>query len=188
MPGTIVFKPIEAKFAHEGPKITHIQPVCVFTMGNQKLQTGQSRKEAGVHAKWDDTITLNSTQDSSCLVELKDKDSMIPNDRIGSFSVNLKDLESQGKISKWFTLQQNGEPVGEMLLEASSDSPPQWAHQDSLSSNAISDDAPSKIIVNDMTKTRTIHSTSTQHGLKPSQSPIFVQPNKRRYNPRKLQG
>jgi len=170
MPGTVVFKPIEANFSHEGHRITHIQPVCSITVGSQKQEGGLSRKEAGVHAQWDDSIILNRTDDN-CLVELKEKDCLIPNDTLGSFRVNLKDLDSQGKISKWFTIMHQGDPVGEMLLEASTDSAEstQWAKQDTLCSTIVSNDQPSKIIVNDLT---TKQENQSQGGLNANQADL----------------
>jgi len=168
MPGTIVFKPIEANFSHEGHRITHIQPVCSITLGNQKQEGGLSQKEAGTHAKWNDSIVLNKTDDC-CLVELKEKDCLIPNDTLGSFMVNLKDLDSQGKISKWFTIMHQGDSVGEMLLEASTSSsgPSEWAKQDTLCSSTFSNDEPSKITVNDMTPKQ-----SNEPGLNMNQSDL----------------
>ena len=74
MPGTIHLKPVEANFDTETSKITAIHPVYVVTLGDQKVE-GEMNENKAIHTQWAESVTLQKTSESVCLVELKDKDS-----------------------------------------------------------------------------------------------------------------
>ena len=125
MPGSITLKPIKANFDHESPKIYETRPIYVVTLGTQKIEGPQSTSE-GVHISWDEGITLQLNNEPACLVELKDKNSVATDNTIGLFQMNLKDVQSdvqsQGKFQKWYDLFNKGDPIGKVLMEASTES------------------------------------------------------------------
>eukprot|EP00918_Siedleckia_nematoides_P028992 GHVU01062286.1.p1 GENE.GHVU01062286.1~~GHVU01062286.1.p1 ORF type:complete len:283 (+),score=33.89 GHVU01062286.1:58-906(+) len=117
MPGTITFKPIEAKLKHDTDLIGKADPYCMFTLGTQKLK-GQVCKSGGVHPVWNDSITIPATSGQQiCLVEVKDKD-ILKDDKMGAVEVDLREIESQGKVHRWFPLYHKNKPTGELLMEA----------------------------------------------------------------------
>jgi len=53
------------------------------------------------------------------MVELMDKDKVTKDDHIGSFMIDVQELEAQGQSSRWYPLLYKNKPAGEILLEAS---------------------------------------------------------------------
>jgi Ca2+-dependent lipid-binding protein len=118
MPGTIIFKPIEANLTHETSHIVEMDPYCTITIGNQVGKGGVCEK-GGKNPHWNDLITLAVTQESKCLVELFDQSVIFPDQSIGRFEIDLKDVESKGKLIKWYTLFYDTKPAGSVLMETS---------------------------------------------------------------------
>jgi len=118
MPGTIVFKPIEANLTHNTDFIKKMNPYCAFIVGGQRINS-QICKHGGKHPHWNDAVTVPFTNESKIMVELMDKDKITKDDHIGSFMIDLPELEAQGQSSKWYPLFYKNKPAGEILLEAS---------------------------------------------------------------------
>jgi len=118
MPGTIVFKPIEANLTHNTDFIKKMNPYCAFIVGNKRINS-QICKHGGKHPHWNDAVTVPFTNESKIMVELMDKDKITKDDHIGSFMIDLPELEAQGQSSKWYPLFYKNKPAGEILLEAS---------------------------------------------------------------------
>jgi len=118
MPGTIIFKPLEANLNNDGHPVKSADPYCIFTMGSQRLQS-KTCKESGDHPHWSDSIIMK-THDSQplCLVELKAKEKNPAADNIGSFEVDLSEVELQGKVMKWYPFFNRDKITGQILLEA----------------------------------------------------------------------
>jgi len=116
MPGTITFKPLQAKLNHDTDLIGKADPYCMFTIGTQKLK-GQVCKSGGKNPVWNDSITIPSTGQPICLVEVKDKD-ILKDDKMGAVEVDLREIESQGKIQRWYPLHLKNKTTGELLMEA----------------------------------------------------------------------
>jgi len=117
MPGSIVFRPIEANLTHNTELIGKMDPYVQFILGTHKVRTNVCRK-GGKHPMWEESITLPaSTEFPTCLVEIKDKD-LLKDDRIGSFEIDLREIESQGNIKRWFPIFHRDKPAGEILMEA----------------------------------------------------------------------
>ena len=116
MPGTVVFKPIEANITHNTELIGKMDPYCLFHVGNQKIK-GQVCRKGGKHPQWEDSITIPITNQPTCVVDLKDKD-IIHDDKIGTFEVDLREVETQGRLKKWYPLFYKEKPAGEILIEA----------------------------------------------------------------------
>lgn len=117
MPGTIVFKPIEANLTHNTDFLHKMNPYCAFIVGNKRINS-QICKHGGKHPHWNDAVTVPFTNESKIMVELMDKDKITKDDHIGSFMIDLQELEAQGQSSKWYPLFYKNKPAGEILLEA----------------------------------------------------------------------
>ncbi len=118
MPGTITFKPIEANLTHNTDFIKKMNPYCAFIVGGKRINS-QISKHGGKHPHWSDAVTVPYTNESKIDVELMDKDRITKDDLVGSFQVDLPELQAQGQSSKWYPLYYKNKPAGEILLEAS---------------------------------------------------------------------
>jgi len=117
MPGSIVFRPIEANLTHNTELIGKMDPYVQFILGNHKVRTNVCRK-GGKHPCWDDSVTIPASAEfGACLVEIKDKD-ILKDDRIGACEIDLREIESQGSIKRWFPVFHKDKPAGEILMEA----------------------------------------------------------------------
>jgi len=117
MPGTFVFRPIEANLTHNTEWIGRMDPYCAFIVGNKRINS-QICKKGGKHPHWNDSITIPVANESKLMVELMDKDKITHDDHIGSFMIDLQEIEAQGTISRWYPLYHKNKPAGEILLEA----------------------------------------------------------------------
>jgi len=117
MPGTIVFKPIEANLTHNTDLITKMNPYCVFVVGTERYNS-QICKKGGKHPVWNDSISVPVGNESRLMVEVMDKDRITKDDTIGSFLIDIQEIESQQHVSKWYPLFYKNKPAGEVLLEA----------------------------------------------------------------------
>lgn len=117
MPGTIIFKPIEANITSKDKDILgKMDPYCLFHVGHHRVK-GQVCKSGGNHPVWNDEITIDATNQTTCTVDVKDKDMLI-DENLGTFEVDLREIESQGQVRKWYPLFHKNKPTGEVLLEA----------------------------------------------------------------------
>jgi hypothetical protein len=117
MPGTIVFKPIEANLTHNTDFIKKMNPYCAFIVGSKRINS-QISKHGGKHPHWNDAVTVPYANESKIMVELMDKDRITKDDHIGSFMIDLPEIEAQGQSSRWYPLYYKNKPAGEILLEA----------------------------------------------------------------------
>ena len=118
MTGALNFRFIEANLNHEHSKLISMDPYCQITIGNEKY-SGEICKEGGNHPYWFDNITLQTSGETKCLLEVKEKHTILPDFVIGSCEIDLMEIEAQGKIAKWFTIRHNENVTGEVLLEIS---------------------------------------------------------------------
>jgi len=116
MPGTFIVKPIEANLTHNTDLLGRMNPYCSVVVGNTRIK-GQICKKGGKHPHWNDSITVPATGESKVLVELMDKDKITHDDHIGSFELDLNEVQSIGQISKWYPLTYKNKTAGEILLE-----------------------------------------------------------------------
>ena len=117
MPGTFIIKPIEANLTHNTDIITKMNPYCAFNIGGSRIKS-QICKKGGKHPHWNESITLPVTNESTVLVELMDKDRITHDDLVGSFMLDLSEIQSSGQVSKWYPLSYKNKAAGEILLEA----------------------------------------------------------------------
>ena len=107
MSGSVIIKPIQANFDHETSKITHIHPIFVVTIGSQTVEGGPSKTE-GVHTRWEDSVTVQRGEESSCLIQLKDKDSVATDNVIGFIRDGLEGARYSRQILKDFQAYAQG--------------------------------------------------------------------------------
>jgi len=118
MPGTFVFKPIEANLTHDTDLIGKMNPYCAFNVGNVRIKS-QVCNKGGKHPHWNDAVNIpEAIGEVSAIVDLMDKDKITKDDTIGTFTIDLAEVQSRGAISKWYPLFYKNKPAGEILLEA----------------------------------------------------------------------
>jgi hypothetical protein len=117
MPGTFVFKPIEANLIHDTDLIGKMNPYCAFSVGNVRIKS-QVCNKGGKHPHWNDVVTIPSTGEVSAVVDLMDKDKITKDDTIGTFTIDLQEVQNRGSLSKWYPLFYKNKPAGEILMEA----------------------------------------------------------------------
>jgi len=118
MPGTIVFKPLEANIVSKDKDLLgKMDPYLSFHLGGLKRVKTEVAKSGGQHPIWNDAVTVEVSDQTSLTVDLKDKDMLI-DDKIGSFEVDLREVQSQGRVRKWYPIFRKNEPAGELLMEA----------------------------------------------------------------------
>jgi len=117
MPGTFVFRPIEANLTHDTDYLGKMDPYCAYMVNNKRIK-GQVCKSGGQHPIWNEATTVPMEIDQpACVVELMDKDTFI-DDSIGTFVVDLTEVQNYGTISKWYPVFHKNKPAGQILFEA----------------------------------------------------------------------
>ena len=116
MPGTIVFRPIEANLTHNTDLLTKMNPYCAFIIGSQRFNS-QICKKGGKHPMWNDAISVPIANENKIIVEVMDKDKITKDDVIGSFTIDVQELASQQHTNKWYPLFYKNKPAGEILLD-----------------------------------------------------------------------
>jgi hypothetical protein len=117
MPGSVVFRPIEARLAHDSEWIGKMDPYCTVIVGDKRIK-GEVCKDGGVNPKWNDSIAIPFGLQPTCVVELRDKNTILPDATIGAFVVNLDEVAVAGQVSKWYPVFHNNKPAGEILVES----------------------------------------------------------------------
>lgn len=117
MPGTITFKPIQANLTHDTSQFLGMDPYCSITVDGQHV-SGKICPKGGSSPHWEDEFTLPASQNSTCVIEVKDKSLVLEDKDIGSCKVNVDEILSQGKVCKWYELNFDNKFAGEILLEA----------------------------------------------------------------------
>ena len=77
---------------------------------------GQVCSKGGKHPHWNDAITIPATQ-PKVTVEVMDKDRVTHDDQIGSFTLDLREAQATGQVSKWYPLSYKDRSAGEIFLE-----------------------------------------------------------------------
>lgn len=121
MPGTYIFKPLEANLTHNTDLIGKMNPYCAFNVGGTKIKS-QVCMRGGKQPHWNDTIIIPIADEAvypAIKVELMDKETFLSDDNIGDFVLDLQEVQDKGQLSKWYSLTYNDKPAGEILMEAS---------------------------------------------------------------------
>jgi len=117
MPGTITFRPIEATITHNTSRITGMDPYCLISIGDQKNKSEVCHR-GGKHPTWSDTIIVDASQESTGMIEVKDKSMILHDENIGSCTIDIQEIKSQGCVKKWYPITWKGEVAGQLLMEA----------------------------------------------------------------------
>jgi len=101
--GTILFRPIEAKFNRDPELLDKLDPYCKFKIG---WHTGKSSaaKGQGVNAHWSDTITLKVKGQEIATVKVKDKGGMSLGGKLGKGKIPLSTVFTTKKVTEWISL------------------------------------------------------------------------------------
>jgi len=118
MPGSIIFKPIEANLARDTDFITKMNPYCVFIVDKKRINS-KVCKHGGKNPRWNDVVTVPFPSESKIQVEVMDKDMITKDDQIGSFEIDVSELRAKGKTGEWYPLFYKNKSAGKLLLEAS---------------------------------------------------------------------
>jgi len=118
MPGTFTLRPIQANLTHDTDWLGKMDPYCSYRIGASRVK-GPICKNGGKFPKWEDAaVNLPAPDEPSMVVDLLDKDKLLFDDTIGSFVIDLQEVQSKGQLSKWYPVYWRQKPAGEILLEA----------------------------------------------------------------------
>jgi len=124
MPGTIIIKPLKANLIHENEFFGTLNPYCSISLGTQQVSS-QVCRNSGKEPQWSDSLMIKRGYEPSCTLQIKDKEWFKSDDTVGTAEIDIQEVESQGRVNKWYKIYKNNEPAGEVLLEAvfSADTP-----------------------------------------------------------------
>jgi Ca2+-dependent lipid-binding protein len=72
-----------------------MNPYCNFNVGGVATK-GQICKKGGKHPHWTDVITVPvMSNQRTAIVDLKDRDTLTKDDIIGSFTIDLQEIQSR---------------------------------------------------------------------------------------------
>lgn len=117
MPGTLTIRPLSAKLTRDTEFFGQMDPYCKITFGKQKVQ-GSVCKNGGKYPHWDDALILRRANEPELEIEIKEKDWLLPDGTIGTCRLNLREVESQRRVLKWFPVSYEHKPAGQILIEA----------------------------------------------------------------------
>ncbi len=116
MPGTIIFKPLEANLHREKETVFQIDPYCKFTLGWHSAQSTVGKGHD--HAKWDSQVSLaRKHNEYFAKLVVKDSDSFTLDELLGEAQIDLEPVLEKGKTSEWYQVVKHGKVMGEILLE-----------------------------------------------------------------------
>lgn len=118
MPGTLTIRPLKANLRHDKDFFGRMDPYCEFLLGGQKVKTHVCH-EGGRHPHWSDTFTLQSNNEATLYVTLKDKDTFTHDDQIGSCQINLSNITSFPTGPQWYPVMGSKGSEGEVLIDIS---------------------------------------------------------------------
>jgi len=117
MPGTIVFRPIEATLTKDTDWLGKMDPFCMFVIGEQRIK-GMPCKHGGTHPQWTDVLPLPFHNEPTAILELRYRDRLTVDDTLGTCLIDLNEIRQVGKVNKWYPIFYRNTPSGEVLIEA----------------------------------------------------------------------
>ena len=137
MPGSFVFRPLEANLTHSTDFLKKMDPYCAFIINNRRIN-GEVCKKGGKNPHWSEPITVPaSTKQQKMVVEVMDKDRITSDDQIGSFVVDLQEIKNMGQVNKWYPIFYKNKPAGQILMESSYSDPRQGSYLSSGQSGSM---------------------------------------------------
>ena len=117
MPGTIIFRPLEAKLEKDKDALVKMDPYCKFKIGWHRGKTSAA-KHAGTHPHWSEEVVLERKHDEEfAKLKVKDREKPGIDDVIGETKIDLNSVASKGKVKEWYNLYSGKEVTGKILLE-----------------------------------------------------------------------
>jgi len=119
MPGSLTLRPIEANLTRDTVNIGKMSPYCAFQIDEDTVSTSVC-KNGGKHPHWEDVCTISASKNDKSLLQVHviDNETLLKDNHIGSFSIDLKDIKSAKPVSRWYPIYYNEKQAGEILLEA----------------------------------------------------------------------
>jgi len=119
MPGSFVFRPVEANLTHNTDFLKKMDPYCTFIINNRRIN-GEVCRKGGKNPHWTEPVTVPATtKQQKMIVEVMDKDRITSDDQIGSFVVDLQEIKSMGQVNKWYPIFYKNKPAGQILMQSS---------------------------------------------------------------------
>jgi len=119
MPGTIVIKPLKANFENDLKLelAEGVKPYCVATMGDKTI-TGPTCQKAGKHPFWKGTFHFPIHDEKFCFIEIKNNQ-IATHEVIGVSEIDIKEVNKEGKLTKWYDVYFKKRRAGKILIETS---------------------------------------------------------------------
>jgi len=122
------------------------QALIVLSQWETKKVEGASCKKGGKHPFWKGTFRLPINNESYCFIEIKNHQ-ITPHEVIGVSEINLNELLSQGKTTKWYEVYFRKRQAGQILIEASienTETPSNFSEFDEAQDKEISEILPNE--------------------------------------------
>jgi len=116
MPGTFIFRPIEAELHKDKGLVHRMDPYCRFKIGKNKSKS-RVCKEGGIHPHWDDAVIVQRGSEHFGVLKIKDNNLLNPHRKVGMSTIDLQEIEREGQVDKWYPLYSKGVEQGKVRLE-----------------------------------------------------------------------
>jgi len=114
--GTVVFRPLEAKFNEDNNWVMKMNPYCKIKVGHHTGKSSVSH-HGGKNPQWTDAISLDRKHgEQFAKLKMKDKDRISRDDRIGEAKIPLDVALAKGTSDQWFNLYHKDKVVGEIHI------------------------------------------------------------------------
>ena len=118
MPGTIIFKPREAKLDTSEENEHKLDPYCKFKVGWHTGKTSVTVDE-GKYARWSEVVCVErSREERLAKMKLKDRNFLGFDGVIGEARIDLEVVVANKKVEQWYSIYDKKNKVtGEVYLE-----------------------------------------------------------------------
>merc|ERR1712243_159422 len=119
MPGNIVFRPIEVKFAVSEGGEGHAKrnPYCKFKIGRHTGRTSTATVSELGPIKWSENVIIERYKDEPfAKMKLKDRSGLIGT-TIGEAKIDLEYVLANTKVVQWYNVYNKEVIVAEVLLD-----------------------------------------------------------------------
>jgi len=114
--GTVIFRPVQAKFNQDNNWILKMNPYCKIKLGWKTAKTHVAYRQ-GISPEWNDAIVLHRKKDEEfAKIKVKARNTFGLDDNLGQTKIPLDEVVRMGKTSKWFNLYKDNKITGEILL------------------------------------------------------------------------